>query len=273
MLRVVLTWALVLFSAMANAAPSFVIGVLPVHSSRVLVDRYEPLRSYLEKRLKQPVLIETAPDFARFHGRTMRGDFDLVITAVHFARLAQKESGYHPLAQFHPDHDALLIVNEAHPLRLPQGIKGKKLAVIDPLAITVMAVLSHFEQQGLEAGEDFKVESFHSHAGVAHALMSGMVDTAVTTSQGLLQIPEDLRRKIVVARHIADIPAFVFLVKPDMPETRIAQIGAWLLAFAGEEEGLEFFGRTGYVGLRPASESQLKRADVYLKQTRKLLKP
>jgi phosphonate transport system substrate-binding protein len=58
----------------------------------VIAERYEPLRAYLEARLKLPVRVESAPDFARYHARVMKGDFDLAITAAHLARLAQKEA-------------------------------------------------------------------------------------------------------------------------------------------------------------------------------------
>jgi phosphonate transport system substrate-binding protein len=92
----VLLIALICSAASAQAASSFILGVLPIHSARVLTERYEPLRAYLEKHLKQPVRIESAADFRRFHERTLRGDFDLTITPAHFARLAQKEAGFVP---------------------------------------------------------------------------------------------------------------------------------------------------------------------------------
>ena len=145
--------------------------------------------------------------------------------------------------------------------------------MIDPLAITVMAVLSYFDQNDLDAGVTYQVDTYHTHASVAHALMSGLASAAVTTSQGMMQIPEDLRRKIVVFRHIADIPAFVFMARPGMSAADVEKLRGLLLGFGREEEGLEFFSRTGYNTMKLASEASMKRADIYLKQTRKALKP
>lgn len=252
---------------------AFTVGVLPIHTSRVLVERYEPLRTYLERTLHQPVRIESAPDFARFHVRTLRGDFDLTITAAHFARIAQKDLGFQPLAQFQPDHDSLLIYSAERPLAGAGDLKGKQLAVIDRLAITVMAALHYLDEQGLEPDRDYRVAEHRTHAGVAHSLVSGLSAAAVTTSQGMLQIPEDVRRKLVVHKHIADIPAFVFLAKPDLPRPSADRLRALLLDFPREAEGIAFLGQTGYTTLRPASEAIMKRADGYLKQTRKVLKP
>jgi phosphonate transport system substrate-binding protein len=217
------------------------------------------------------VRIESAPDFARFHARTLRGDFDLTITAAHFARIAQKDLGFLPLAQFQPDHDSLLIHSLDRPLSGAGDLKGKQLAVIDRLAITVMATIHYLEEQGLESERDYKVAEHRSHASAAHALASGMSAAAVTTSQGLLQIPEDIRRKLVVHKHIADIPAFLFIVKPDLPRSQAERIRALLLEFPRAAEGIDFLGQTGYTTLRPASETIMKRADAYLGETRKVL--
>lgn len=254
-----------------QAAAAFTLGVLPVHSARVLAERYEPLRAYLEKQLKQPVRIESAADFARFQARTLNGDFDLTITPSHFARLAQQDAGFQPLAQFTPDHDSLLVASSDRPLAGIGDLRGKKLAVIDRLAVTVMAALSYLEEQGLEADRDYAVTEHRTHASAAYALVTGLSAAAVTTSQGMLQIPEYLRRKLVVQKHIADIPAFVFLVRPDAPRAQSEHIKTLLLNFPADPEGIGFMRNIGYTAVVAASETRLKRADAYLKATRKAL--
>jgi len=254
-----------------QAAPVFTIGVLPVHSAWVLAERYEPLRAYLEKHLQQPVRIESAADFARFQTRTLNGDFDLTITPSHFARLAQKDAGFQPLAQFTPDHDALLVYSSDHPLAEVGDLRGKQLAVIDRLAVTVMATLSYLDAQGLEAGRDYRLAEHRTHASAAYSLVTGLSAAAVTTSQGMLQIPEYLRSKLVAQKHIADVPAFVFLARPDAPRAQVERLQKWLLEFPSEAEGSDFLSHIGYTGVVAATEARMKRADGYLKATRKAL--
>ena len=254
-----------------QAAPVFTIGVLPVHSAWVLAERYEPLRAYLEKHLQQPVRIESAADFARFQTRTLNGDFDLTITPSHFARLAQKDAGFQPLAQFTPDHDALLVYSSDHPLAEVGDLRGKQLAVIDRLAVTVMATLSYLDAQGLEAGRDYRLAEHRTHASAAYSLVTGLSAAAVTTSQGMLQIPEYLRSKLVAQKHIADVPAFVFLARPDASRARVESLQKWLLEFPSSAEGSDFLSHIGYTGVVAATEARMKRADGYLKATRKAL--
>jgi len=258
--------------ATSVATSSFILGIVPEHSARVLTERYEPLRAYLEKALKQPVRIESAPDFRRFQERSVRGDFDLTVTSAHFARLAQQDAGGQPLAQFAPDHDALLIYAADRPLSSFNDLKGKQLAVIDHLAITVMAAVAFLDAQGLAANQDYRVAEHRTHASAAYSLISGLSAAAVSTSQGLLQIPDDLRRKLVVQKHFADTPAFVLIAKAGMDKTQAERLKALLLAFPNAVEGIDFLGHTGHTTLIPASEAVMKRGDVYLKETRRALK-
>jgi len=268
-----LALCLCLLGFSAQAAATFTLGVLPIHSARVLAERYEPLRAYLEKHLKQPVRIESAADFARFQARTLQGDFDLTITPSHFARLAQKDAGFLPLAQFTPDHDALLVTSSDRPSAGVGDLRGKQLAVIDRLAVTVMATLSYLDEQGLEAERDYSVTEHRTHASAAYSLITGLSAAAVTSSQGMLQIPEYLRRKLVVQKHIADIPAFVFLARPDTPRIQAEHLKKLLQEFPAKAEGIDFLRGIGYAGVVEASEARLKRADAYLKATRKALSP
>ena len=85
-------------------------------------------------------------------------------------------------------------------------------------------------------------------------------------------MPDDLRRKLVVQKHIADIPAFVLIAKAGMDKAQAEQLKQALLAFPSEAEGIDFLGHTGYNTLIPANEAAMKRADIYLKETRKALK-
>ncbi len=257
----------------AQATTAFTLGVLPIHSARTLATRYEPLRAYLEEKLRQPVRLESAPDFARFQQRTLSGDFDLTITPAHFARLAQLEAGYQPLTHFAPDHDALLIYPLSRPLASANDLRGKTLAVIDRLAITVSAAMQYLDAQGLEAGRDYRVLEHRTHVSVAYSLLNGTAAAAVTTSQGLLQMPAEVREKVVVMKHVADIPAFVFLAKPDLPPAQAERMKSLLLAYPGSAVGEQFLRQIGYTAILPVNEQYMARADAYMKATRKALGP
>jgi phosphonate transport system substrate-binding protein len=255
----------------AAEANTLRLGLMPVYGIRTLMHRYEPVRIYFARLLGKSVRIETAPDFRRYLHSILAGEFDIAVAAAHFARIAQLDAGWIPLAQFEPDHDTLLIVRAADAGKDVRLLAGQEVAVIDRMAITVMGALHYLEHQGLRADKDFRVTEYRNHASVVHSLISGASAVAVTTTHGLHQIPSDLRARIAVYRSVSDIPAFAFIAAPGMARPDVEKLRAGLLGFSHETEGIEFMAQNSYTGLHAATETAMRRADPFLKETRHML--
>ncbi|MDH4275517.1 MAG: phosphate/phosphite/phosphonate ABC transporter substrate-binding protein, partial [Gammaproteobacteria bacterium] len=101
----------VLWVITARAAEPAMIefGVLPVLSTRSNITLYEPLRDYLERRVGKKVVLTTAIDYRSYVARTQHREFQYLVTAPHFARLAQVGAGYRPMVRVKRDQLALLL--------------------------------------------------------------------------------------------------------------------------------------------------------------------
>lgn len=247
------------------------LGIMPIYGIRSLVRRYEPMRSYIARRLSQPVRVETAADFRKYLASMLAGEFDIAVAAAHFARIAQLDAGWLPLIQFTPGHDATLVAPAGPRAPYLASLVGRELAVIDRLAITVMGALAYLDRQGLQAGRDFRVVEHRNHASVVHALLSGSCAMAVTTSQGLHQIPGDQRERLAVVHTLPEIPAFVVLAAPTLGQATTARLRTAMSDFAGTAEGLEFLAQSSYTGTRVADDRAMRQADPYLSATRRMM--
>lgn len=267
MVRVLLILWLILQAGLVQAA--MVIGVPPIHNMRTLAARFEPMRAYLETHLGQPVYVESAIDFADYYTRTLRGDFDLAVIPAHLARLAQKDKGFQPLIQFQPDHDSLLVYSADRPLENLALMQNQQLAVIDRLAVTVMASMHYLNEKGLEAGRDYRVVEYRNHASVAQAVSAGLAMAGVTTTHALKQIPDALRVKLKVVVRINEIPSFVGLAKPGMTQVDAKRLQELLLNFSRDRTGQDFLKGIAFTGFVPVDEVRFRRVDTYLNETRK----
>jgi len=253
------------------AGPTLRLGLMPVYSIRALATRYEPVRAYLADLLGQPIRIETAPDFVRYLRGILAGQFDVAVAAAHFARIAQLDAGWTPIVQFEPDHDTLLISRAGEAPKRAADLAGQEVAVIDRMAITVMGALHYLERQGLRTDVDYRVVEHRTHASVVHSLLSGGSAMAVTTTHGLHQLPPEQRARIEVWRSVSDIPAFVAMAAPTLPAAKLERLRTGLLRFPREPAGLDFMARNSYTGLHPADEAAMRRADPFLKETRRMI--
>lgn len=247
------------------------LGLMPVYGIRTLMARYEPMRAYLARLLGQTVRVETSSDFLRYLHSILAGEFEIAVAAAHFARIAQLDAGWIPLVQFDPDHDTLLIVRSEDAQKNVADFAGQEIAVIDRLAVTVMGALHYLERQGLRPDKGLRITEYRNHASVVHSLLSGASAMAVTTTHGLHQIPADMRARVAVYRDIADIPAFVVIVSPRLPKADVERLRVGMLSFAREAEGIDFMAFNSYTGVHAATETSMRRADPFLKETRRMV--
>ena len=249
------------------------IGLLPVLSARVLLTNYQPLRAYLERELHQPVELVTATDFRTFHLSTIAGDYDAVVTAPHFARLAQLDAKYIPLASYRSANRAILITAKDRPLKSLNELRGQSLATPDRHAMVVSQALYWLREQGLNAGSDFQLLETPSLNSAAYSVQSHQSILAVMAPTGMKQMPDSIRDSIQIFANLPELPSsLIWMAHPRMA-TQLPQIKSALLKLTSAiPEGALFFETTGYIGLRDISSAEMKTLDPYTKELINMLK-
>ena len=256
-------------SAHAASGTLLRVGVLPTLSPKVLLTNYQPLRVYLERELQQPVELLTAPDFRRFHQDTMAGDFDLLVTAPHLARLAQVEAGFQPVATYLSANRAILITSQGKPVKKVEELRGGTLAIFDPLGLIVFEAQQWLEDQGLVAGRDYRPQVFPSHNSVGQSVQQGDSPLGVISPAGLRQLPPEIAAQVQVFRELPPAPALIWIVHPRTGN--VARYQTLLLRFAATPEGERFYAGNAYKGMRPPTPEEMRSLDRTAREVKRLL--
>ena len=256
--------------SMAQATP-LIVGVLPTLSPRVLLNNYQPFRTYLEQTLKRPVELVTATDFATFHKSTMAGDYDLVVTAAHLGRLAQTEGGYIPLATFTAANRAMLVTPRSAPLKSVRDLRGQAIATLDRFALITSQAVVWLDTQGLREGTDYRLLETSSHNSSAYSALSGESVLAIISPAGWGQMPTNIRDGLQVFASLPAIPGLMLLANPRLAR-EVPRLKSALLAFSPDlPEGKQFFEATRYQGIREITPEDMKSLDPYTQYLRQHL--
>jgi phosphonate transport system substrate-binding protein len=256
----------------ADEAP-LEVGVFPYLSTQTILTTYQPVRSYLETVLKRPVHLSTAQDFPAFVARTQDGDYDLVITAPHFARLAQREAGYVPLVQYTPELRGLVVVAANGPVKSATALRGQSIAVPSRLAIVSMMGLRYLATRGLKPGRDFTVQVLSSHTSAVLSVKNGENVAAITEASALRQMTPELVRSVRVLANTGQVQSVVFLAHARLTRAERERLKSALLHFAQDTEaGRAFLKSSGYNGLRAVTETDLRKLDPYLDEVKEQLR-
>jgi phosphonate transport system substrate-binding protein len=248
-----------------SAAAPLELGVFPYLSTRAILGVYQPLQQYLQRQLKRPVLVVTAPDMRTFVERTQAGAYPFVVTAPHFARLAQQDAGYRPLLRAKRDLVGIVLVAGDGPVRQLADLRGKTVAVPDSLAIITQLGLALLKDNGLMPGRDVTMEEMPSHNSAVIAVKQGAVAAAIVSATAFGQMPPEQKAGVRVLGQTAQVPHVMLLARRDVPAREVSRFVQLVQAFVETTpEGGKFIDTLGYLGLRPPTEAELRSLDVYL---------
>ena len=254
----------------ADLAP-LVVGVLPNISARVLFANYEPLVTYLQRSTRRMVELTTAPNFREFHQRTLRGDYDLVVTSPNLARLAEVDAGMVGLATYEPGIEALAVTTRAQPIKSVDALRGKKLALANPQSLVALSGLAWLRENGLAEGKDFATVHAPNDDSLGVALRSGESPLAIMSGPEFRNIQPAVRDELEVYNAFARVPGFCVLAKAAERGGRPDLLRTLILAFPASAEGRQFRATTGVEGIRPLADADRAAVEPYVELTRQRL--
>lgn len=247
------------------------IGVLPTLGVGLLLSNYQPLREYLVLELNRPVEMHTGKDIPGFHRDTLEGRYDVVVSAAHLARLAQRDAGWIPVATYTAENHPVLLISNASPLNSPRQLVGRQVAVNNRSALVVIAAMQWLAEQGLNAGRDYELVELATFSSALQALQRNEVALAIVADLSLKQAPRAVMNEVQVWRTLPAVPTLVWAVSPRL-QGQSAPIRAALLNFTPALAlGEKFYKATGFGGMRGVTDDMLRALDPYADRARALM--
>jgi phosphonate transport system substrate-binding protein len=257
--------------AWASDAPPLVMGIFPNTTAKQIVETYRPLANALEKTLHRHVEIYSAPNYKSFVDRTRQGQYDLLLTAPHFAWLARQDAGYQPLLKYTAPVRGMLVVKADTNYRDLASLRGHTIAIADPLAVIVLALQDELEQAGLKHGIDYQTINSGTHINAALQVVNGRADAAMVGQNAVTLFPPELRQQLHTLMETRPLSSLTYLTHPRVREAEVKSIRETLLSFATSPEGLAFFNKGGFGGFSPLNGHELDAFRPYALQTQQLL--
>lgn len=273
-IRLSLFLAFVSAHPVATMASPLEIGIIPTLSTRTILKTYQPLREYLEAKLQQPVALVTAPDYRSFIDRTQSHAYPLVITASHFARLAQHDAGYVPMVRIQRELQGVVVVRNDSPIRQIEDLRNRTIATPEDIAVVSMLGRQLMREHGLEPGKDITVQTMPSFNTAMLAVHNGDVAAALTAPTAINQMPDPVRTNLRIISRTRIVPHNIVLASPQVPRADIDKITRLLIEFKDDQQyGTPFFKRTGFRAFTRPTEQELRSLDPYVNELRKMRAP
>lgn len=262
-----LCWALAQGASAPAPAPArppapLRVGVLPYLSPRTLLLQYAPLRLYLQQQLRCEVEVRTAPDLARFLSRTHQHGYDVVLTAPHFARLAQLEHGFLPLTAVRADFYALVLVPRESPAVNLRDLRGQALHLPHRLSFVSLKVEDFLAQRGVDTRYDLRAYYYSTDNNAVLALANSRNGAAAAQRAVFDSMPGEIRDGLRILGSTQSALSLIVLADPQLAPARLRDLTAALERFPYTEAGLQFF-QTSHSEFVPADAATMAQLDAF----------
>lgn len=241
------------------------LGLFPYVTPAQLIQFHIPLKNYLSKTLEMNINLVTAPDFESFMTSTEKGEYDIVLTAPHMGRLAEKRDGYHRLAMTGHNVQGLFLVKKNSAINSLDDLKGKKIMVAQRISIVYQMVLQALAKKGLEDGHNVTIIETKTHNNALYAPLRDEADASVTGILLWETLGQEYKDKLKVIGSTNSVPGFVLMAHPRVTAQIQKKLQQALFDFAKTAEGKAYFESTHLKAFLPIDNKTMKTLDPYTK--------
>lgn len=243
---------------------ALVLGVYPYLSPSQIARQFKPLSEYLAERLERRVELRSAPDFPGFIERTRAGEYDLIFTAPHMGRLAEKRDGYRPLAQTAYRIVVALVCRKEAPLRDIADLRGRSVAIGARLSMTYQMVEHALGAQGLSLSDgSVKPVITASFSNVMEATLRGEADVGAIPTAVLANVPDEQRAAVRELMRTDAAPGGLLMAHPRMDAATFERLRQALLEIGRHPQGRRFLDASRLIDFLPLDAATMQRIDPF----------
>ncbi len=238
------------------------LGILPYVSPATLARLHQPLKQQLDAAVPAEVLMRSAPDYPTFRKRTAEGRYDILITAPHLGRLAQRQ-GYELLAFTSDISHAIIVTRRDSPIKDIADIAGRSLIV--PPASTLAFHMSKdlLQQHGLDQ-DDYQSVISRSHDDTLIEVQRNRQGAAVVARPAWNTYLAGGGRSLRALAKVEAMPGFAIMMHSRLSASTREALRNALFGFPTTEPGAHYFEATALKGIRVPTESDFEVLDRYL---------
>ena len=276
--RLLLTAALLscgLASAAEGKDPSRLrVALLPDENAATLIQNAQPLKEYLEKRLKKEIEIVVTTDYSSMIEAMRFGRIEVAYFGPFSYVLAKsKAPGIEPFAvgveRGSPTYQSVLIANASGPVKKLEDVRGKAFAFGDQASTSShLAPRAHLlRKAGLDGDTDYRVVHLGAHDAVARAVQAGQVPAGALSKpifDSLVQRGTIDASKIVQLDLSAPIPNYPIVLQGTLAAPLKAAIRAAFLEL-NDKQVLKSFRVDGFAATDDKAYDVLRETATVLK--------
>ncbi|MEJ2403644.1 MAG: phosphonate ABC transporter substrate-binding protein [Candidatus Thiodiazotropha sp.] len=257
-------------NALAAQARDLVMGLIPAENNEEMIQKFEPMRAYLEKKLGQPIKVFTATDYAGVIEAMRKKRVDIAWFGPLSYYLAEQEAGAEAFAvgiregSNSHTYKSLIIAPCDSGIKSVKDLKGKSVAFVDPASTSggLMPTYMVKEETGMMPEQFFgKFTYAGSHDAAELAVKNKTVDAAADNditygrmlAKGLIS-----KESNCIVKESSPLPGSPLVYRGDLPSELKQKIQSAILTADKEIKVTGYGNLSHYVAVEPQDYQMIR---------------
>lgn len=250
-----------IFFSSSLYADKLTLGIFPYFDATRLAQLHKPLKEHLAISTNNDIRLVSAPSFKEFNKRTKQSRYDIIVTAPHFGRDAQKIAGYEWLGFTSNTSYAVFVSHIDSGIKTIKDLKGKTLALPPKRAIIHHLAINTLVDNRINTTKDIKISEQKSHNNAMLSAILKNTDAAAFGAPTWKKYKSPDKNKLQMIGKSEDIPGFAIMVHSSVPTKIKKDLKKALYLFPFTNEGKEYFNKTGLKGIREKTQEDIELLD------------
>lgn len=205
-----------LLPALAQAAETYSFAVVPQYERRKVFAIWKPIVDELQTRSGVKLDLVTAMSVTEFDVAMKQGQYDFVFTNPYYIVKFHPVPGYIPLVRDSEPLQGVVVVARDSPLRRPEDLQGKTLAVpsFNALGASLMVQADLADLYRVSV----RIKDGKSHASSYYQVLNGLADAAGGVQKTLHEQEPAVRDSLRVIYTSRNLPSHPVAAHPRVPE-------------------------------------------------------
>lgn len=218
----------------ADAANTYVFGIVPQQSGSKLARLWTPVLEYLEQQTGYHLRFATARNIPTFEKRLAQGKYDIAyMNPYHYVRF-HEQTGYEAFAKAKDKRlKGILVVRKDSPFRTLEDLDDRELAFPAHAFAASQVTRAEFEQEGIP----ITVRYVASHDSVYRNVASGHYPAGGGVLRTFRNTAPEFRDQLRVLWTSRDFTPHAFAAHPRVPRQVVERIQRAMLAMDRSPEG------------------------------------
>ena len=250
-------------------AKDIVMGLIPAENNEEMIQKFEPMRAYLEKKLGQKVKVYTATDYSGVIEAMRKKRLDIAWFGPLSYYLAEQEAGAEAFAVGVREggkstYRSIIVVPGDSPAKSIKDLKGKSVAFVDPASTSGGLMPSYMvKKETGQMPEQFfgKFTYAGSHDAAELAVKNKTVDAAADND---ITYPRMLGKGLItkesnrILMESPDLPGSPMAYRGDLPAAMKKKIRDAILTAHNEIKVTGYGNIIRYDGVTPADYQMVR---------------